>query len=1215
MSKMNFTPSQQDAINAKGGAVLVSAAAGSGKTRVLVQRVISRLTDEENPIDADRLLIVTFTNAAAAEMKNRIAAAIDEKLAENPNNTSLRRQQLLLPRADICTIHSFCSRIIRENFFTLNINQDYRIGNESEISAIKNNVISDIIEEMYAQKRSDFILLSSIVSNAKSDNNLERAILDLYEKSISHPFPDEWIEQSVEFYNPDIPLSDTIFAKKAFENITFITEYLQLLLNEGSEIINENEAFQGDKASSGINCLNQYRDFINSLNDAVGTNQWDNIAKCVSSYTKPPYRTPTSKKFEVSDKEKQTVKNCFDTIDKIVKSKLQPIFDFTEEIYAEDTKQLYPVVKCLQEIMTEFGKRYLQAKTEKGILDFSDLEHFMLKLLVKQTDSGYEKTDFARSLSKQYDEIMIDEYQDTNEAQELIFRAVSNDEKNIFVVGDVKQSIYRFREAMPEIFIRRRERSVLYDRENPQFPAKIILDRNFRSREGIIDSVNFVFELLMSRRVGDIEYNDEEKLVAGATYPQKNEPELELHLIGMDDDTAETDEQSDSDDEELSNDEKEAKHIADIINEMMNNGTTVTEDKKERPIRYGDFCILIRNLSSHAHIFSEVLNKNGIPAYTDKPYSLFECYEVNVALSFLKIVDNPLQDIPLLSVMMSNVVGFTADDLAVIKSKYKRKNLCSSVYNAAMPFLEYPQGEQSNTKKEKLTDEETAIGKKCARFVEWLAYFRSLSVTVTVSKLLDVFFEKTNYIEAISAMKNGKIRVQNIHKLMNFIRDYESSGKSGLTGFIRLLNYLEESGNDITAEDTSPSDSVKIMSIHHSKGLEFPVCIMAATSAKGNSDRGAVLCHSQLGLGLNTIDTKNMLKFSTLQRTVIADELAHESKSEELRVLYVAMTRAKEKLIVISSIKAKATKTPQKLALELKVNDGKIMPYNVENANTLSDWIIMCALLHPSMTELRKDADAEDIIPIPTKSKWKYVKVGKISENISEEPTEEYTEQIDNEFMEFLKTRFQRKYSHESRTVIPSKVSASALAHNDSKFDFVAKSRPAFTQEKKMTGSERGTALHLFMQYADFSKIADNAESEKQRIVNQGFMSPEQCNALNNDDIRKFTQSELFHRMLNSEKLYREYRFTVNISAQDIDENTDCTDSVILQGAIDCIFIENGELVIVDYKTDRIKEVSELAHRYAKQLKLYQNAAEQLFELPVKECIIYSLHLGEQTTV
>ncbi|MDD6489333.1 MAG: helicase-exonuclease AddAB subunit AddA [Clostridia bacterium] len=1205
MSKMNFTPSQEDAINAKGGAILVSAAAGSGKTRVLVERVIRRLTDEENPIDADRFLIVTFTNAAANEMKKRISDAIDDRLAKDPDNTELRRQQLLLPRANISTVHSFCSNIIRENFYVLNVNQDFRIAEDSETAAMKNRVMSDIIEEMYAQKSGEFRLLSSILSGTKSDSGLEKAILDVYEKSLAHPFPEQWIAESVEFYNPDIKISDTIFAKKALEYIKSVIEYLQMLLDESYEIISANQFFECGKDSSGINSYHLGKNFIESLNDAVGTGQWSEVSDCVLSYTKLPYRTSTSKKFEVSQEEKDIVKNCFDSINKTVEEKLQPLFSFTEEIYHNDAEQLYPVMQCLQKILTEFNKRYEQAKNEKGILEFSDLEHLMIKLLIKQTDSGYEKTDFARNISKRFDEIMIDEYQDTNEIQELIFRAVSDDGKNIFVVGDVKQSIYGFREAMPEIFIRRREKASLYDRNNPQFPAKIVLDKNFRSRESVIDSVNYVFNLLMSKRVGDIDYNDEEKLVMGATYPEKKDTEFELHIINADKNSSEN-----SENDDLSKDEKEARHIVDIINDMFKNGTTVTEKDGERPIQYSDICILLRNKSSHASVFSKVLNENGIPTHTDKSNSLFECYEVNVALSFLKIVDNPLQDIPLLSIMMSSVVGFTADDLAVIR-KHKNQPLYKSVYLAARPFIKYSDSEEnSDTEKETLTDEEIIVGKKCAVFIDELAYYRKLSVTVTVSKLLDVFFERTSYIEAVSAMKNGKIRVQNIRKMMNFIRNYES-GSSGLTGFIRFLTHVEESGSSITADDTAPADSVSIMTIHHSKGLEFPVCIMASTASKGGGDKDAIHCHSQLGIGIKTIDTENMLKFSTFQRTVIDNENLHKDKCEALRVLYVAMTRAKEKLIVISSLKSTEL---NKIAKTLKVKDGKILPYNVENANTIAELIVMCALLHPSMSELRKDAGAENITTVPSKSDWKYLRVGNIQNSITE-TTEEYTEQIDNNFMEFLKTRFQQKYSDQSRTLIPSKVSASALAHNDSKFDFVAITRPAFMQEKKMTGTERGTAMHEFLQYADFIKIKDDTESEKQRILKEGFMSSEQINALNNDDINKFTQSELFSRMLNSEKLYKEYRFTVNIPAKDIDENADCDDSVILQGAIDCIFTENGELVIVDYKTDRVKDISELADRYSKQLKLYKNAAEQVFEMPVRECIIYSLHLGKQTTI
>lgn len=1215
MSDMKFTPSQEDAIKARGGAILVSAAAGSGKTRVLVERVIGRLTDNDNPIDADRFLIVTFTNAAAAEMKKRISDAIDDRLSKDPNNDKLRRQQLLLPRANISTVHSFCSNIIRENFYVLNVNQDFRIANESETSAMKNKIMSDVIEEMYSQKSSDFLLLSSIISGAKSDIGLEKAMLDLYKQSLSHPFPEQWIAESVEFYNPAIPLSDTIFAKKAWKKVQDTGGYFHSILDDVYDVIDGNTVFQSDKK---IAAYNNYLEFVNSFDNAVSTGEWGKISDLIMSYEKPSYTSPRKNTKGVSEMEINTVKSGFNTIDNIITKQLQPIFSFTEEIYKNDTELLYPAMKCLQEILLEFDKRFSQAKNEKGILEFSDLEHLMIKLLVKQTDGGYEKTDFAHNLSKRFDEIMIDEYQDTNEIQELIFRAVSNDENNIFVVGDVKQSIYRFREAMPEIFIRRREKSSLYDRNNPQFPSKIILDKNFRSRENIIDSVNYVFNLLMSKRVGDIDYNDEEKLVMGATYPEKKDTELELHIIKTDGNSSGGGEQYDGENDDLGKDEKEARHIAEIINDMIKNDTTVTvkgkgetEKYAERPIQYSDICILLRNTSSHAGVFSKVLNENGIPAHTDKSNSLFECYEVNVALSFLKIVDNPLQDIPMLSVMMSNVVGFTADDLAVIQSKFRKRTLYTSVCYAAGLSRDYTDNEEnSDIEKESLTEDEKIICKKCAGFMDELIYFRKLSVTVTVSKLLDVFFEKTSYIEAISAMKNGQIRVQNIHKMMKFIRDYES-GSSGLTGFIRLLTHIEESGNSITADDTAPSNSVSIMSIHGSKGLEFPVCIMASTASSGDSHKAPILCHSQLGIGINTIDTESMLKFSTLQRTMIDNELEHEKKSEELRVLYVAMTRAKEKLIVISSVSSKKL---NEIAASLQLKDGKIMPYNVENAGTLAELIIMCALVHPSMTGLRNEAEAEYIATIPTKTDWKFVKVGNISDSAVGQ-TEEYTEQIDDEFMEFLGTRFRKKYPHPSRTLIPSKVSASALAHNDSKFDFVAKSRPAFMQEKKMTGSERGTALHMFMQYADFSRIADNADSEKQRILSEGYMSPEQCNALNDADIQKFTQSELFDRMIHSEKLYKEYRFTVNISSKDIDENIDCDDSVILQGAIDCIFIENGELVIVDYKTDRVKEVKELADRYAKQLKLYKNAAKQVFEMPVKECIIYSLHLGEQTTV
>lgn len=1198
MADMKFTPSQQDAIDARGGSILVSAAAGSGKTRVLVQRVINLITDRENPVDADRMLIVTFTNAAASEMKSRISSALDELLVSSPNDEFLRRQQILLPRADICTIHSFCSKVIRENFYLLDINQDYRIGNESEISVIKRNILSDIIEEMYESKREDFSLLSEIFSNARSDSELEKTILDVYEKSRSHPFPEKWIEEVTEFYNPEVPFTKTVFAMKAFDSLNSVLEFVKPVLAEVNDIIQDNRYMRENKKSSAQKTAAFYADFINSLSYAEESKSISEVSAVIDGYEKPRYTKPRAKDADVSEEEHNKIKACFEVINSAITERLVSLFGFTEEIYNNDTKQLYPVMRCLAEILKEFDSRFFETKKEKGILDFSDLEHLMLKLLVKDNNGEYQKTDFANSISEQYDEIMIDEYQDTNEAQEMIFRSISKNESNMFVVGDVKQSIYRFREAMPEIFIKRRENCTLYDRNNPSFPTKIILDRNFRSREGIIESVNFVFERLMSMRVGEIEYNDDEKLVTGASYPETAEPEVELHIIQNSKSSYSPDEF-----EDLSNDEAEAKHIVNIINQMIKDGFQVKDGSEMRNVRYGDFCILLRNLSSHARVFSDILNRSGIPAYTDKPYSLFTCYEVNAALSFLKIIDNPVQDIPMLSVMMSPVFGFTPDDLAVIKSaSYEQKG--KSLYAMINAFS--------------VSEEENNIQlkNKCLNFIDILKYYRRMSVTVKTDTLLNMFFEKSGYISIVSAMKNGKIRVQNLRKLMNFVRDYENGSNSGLTGFIRLVNRLEENGTDINAGDTASSDSVKIMSVHHSKGLEFPICIMASTASKGNNKKDTVLCHSKLGLGINTVDREKMLKYSTFQRTVIDSEIDREGKSEELRVLYVAMTRAKEKLIMLSSIKSDYSSALQKIAVSMRMQGQRISEYSVENAKTLSDWIIMCALLHPSMKELRYDADVENIKPIPTKSIWKFVRVTDISESSSENiEDKEYIPKPDNKMMKFLEKRFSEKYPFENRTAIPSKVTASMLAHDKIKPDFIAALRPSFMLEKNMTGAERGTALHAFMHYADIGKMKTSPETEKQYLLENGFISSEQYSAINLNDIKNFTDSSLYNRMLSADKLYREYRFTVNISANDIDENSDCNENVILQGAADCIFIEGGHAVIVDYKTDRVKDLEKLVNNYSKQLELYKKAVESVFRLPVKECIIYSLYIGKYISI
>ncbi len=1199
MSEMTFTPAQQDAVNATGGSVIVSAAAGSGKTRVLVQRVIRLLTDADSPLEADRLLMVTFTKAAADEMRSRISDAIDKKLFYEPNNSMLRRQQVLLANADICTIHSFCSRIIRENFYLLDIDQDFRIITEGEAAILRQRLLSEMIEERLASGDQGFIALSEVLSSSRTDRNMEKILLDVYDSACSHPFPDIWLSTVSGFYDPDIPLENTRYAMVAMDKLRAALSDMSSMLCTAQEVIMSNPAFCTGAATSAENKLNYLRSFLDSLSRSVQSDNWNTISDCISSFGKYKYMKPRSKKLDFTEEECIIIQNVFDYIDNTVIDGLRPIFGISRETYQSSTQELYPAVVSMCSLLKDFGDRYFSAKKERGVLDFSDLEHLMLKLLVDVTDRGYEKTPFAKALSEHYDQIMVDEYQDTNETQETIFRFLSRDESNLFVVGDIKQSIYRFREAMPEIFKRRRSSSTLYDRNAPAFPAKIILDRNFRSREGIIDSVNFIFRSVMSERVGEIEYNDEEKLTVGADYPETNDTSLELHLL----DIESTEDGTEDEGEEENTYQREARYIASIIKKKVAEGMLIKDGDRQRPVTYGDFAVLMRFLSSHGQEYADVLNSCGIPAYIDKPYSLFGCYEVNILISLLKIIDNPLQDIPMLALLLSPVFGFTADDLADLKTGYKGR----FIFNRLCRCLD--------------KDEEKAssLYAKCRYFSDVLAGLRRLSVTVSASRLLNGFFEQTGYICILSAASNGGIRVHNIRKFMSFVNDYEKSGKSSIADLVRYINYLEENGTDITAEDSAPVDSVRIMTIHHSKGLEYPVVIMAGMNAKGNSGADEVLCHADLGLGLKRLDRSDLTRYNTLQRNVIASFKASEEISEAMRVFYVALTRAKEKIISVVSYprlnSGSIDKKIKAIASSLSIADGRISPMTVGSTLSLADWMVMCALIHPDMKELRADAGRPELAFLPTASRWEYHRIRELPEDEQAEVISDDRAEYDTGLCTLLSERSCHTYSHSQRTTILSKVSASALVHKVLIDRHIASSRPAFMQEGALTGAEKGTAVHTFLQHADFSSLGADPEGELDRLVREGFLTPVQASVIEKQDIDGFVRSEIYRHIISCQRILREHRFTVNIPASDIDPSYPQDEKVILQGAIDCMIFEPDGIIIVDYKTDRVKSMSELCNRYALQLKLYKRAADQLFDLPVKKCCIYSISLAQETDV
>ncbi len=1228
-AKSGFKPTraQKNAIEAHGGQITVSAAAGSGKTRVLVQRVIRLITQLQIP--ADRLLILTFTNTAAAEMRSRIARTIDDLIAGDPSNDFFRRQQLLLGSADICTIDSYCSKVVRENFFRLGISRDYRIGSDTELHEMRRRIMSDIIEAFYRESENDenkskngFSLLSMLLTDTKLDTDLENQLLCAYDKYSAHAFPEIWMENCISQYLPGSDINKSECAKYLMDRIYGYTGRLRKILDCAAGYIPyiEAEYHKSKKKSFGavLDAYNSYEYFLSNLEDFFSEEEMDisAAADSLSDFQKVRIAIGSSK-----DEQLKAAASLLGRFASSMENELLEYTVFNEEMLQSGNESSLPVILALKAVLEEFDSRYFAAKTEKGILDFHDLERLMLRLLYeKDEESGkYNLSEFAKELSLQYDEIMIDEYQDTNDIQESIFKAVSRNETNLFVVGDVKQSIYRFRDAEPKIFKQRCERASLYNEDDPKFPALIILDKNFRSRQGIIDASNYVFGLLMSEKAGEIEYDETQRLTFGADYPEreKPEPDTEVHYL-----TYNKGQSTDEDDSSVDSDNKaEAVYCARMIKKMINEGFMVSEGKTMRAARYGDFCILLRAVRNKAHIYSEELENAGIPACTDTEYDLLEKYEIRAAVSYLRIMNNPLSDVDMAASLLCPAAGFTPDELAQLKDEKGRR-----YYKKLL----------------RKSEDNDTLGKKCSDFLARLRYFRTLSVTMPCDSLIAEVFEKTGFICAVGAMKNSEQRVRNLRRFIRFAADYENSTGGGLTGFVRHIRYLEETGSGIKVNDTVPVNAVRIMTIHHSKGLEFPVCILAGTRTSKNNTSEKINFHPTLGIGMRAMDDNRFISFNTLQYTAIKAANIAEEKSEQMRVLYVAMTRAKEKLIILSTVSDSGKneddsqetcesfrKYLQSISEKCSLDEsGRFDPLEVMFCRNYSDWITMCMLVGSRFDEIRSHAQTEIEMKMCDCPDIRYV-YQELGETEADEAAQTEAALPDESVLEELESVY-KEYKQEISTLVPSKVTASMLAHKGMAPEFVAASRPVFARKEKISPTERGTATHEFLQYADFENLyslgaEEGLSQEKVRLVNSGIMTSEESELIIEDNIKGFVQTDLFRRMVSSSKLYREYRFTVNIPAElalanepDIIQNSSGNSdgiSSVMQGAIDCIFEESDGMVIVDYKTDRVKQPQELSERYSLQLKLYKAAAEKLFEKPVKQCYIYSLHCCEAVEV
>lgn len=1171
MSAEKWTESQKDAITARGGTLLVSAAAGSGKTAVLVQRVIERITDRENPVDADRLLVVTFTKAAAAEMRGRIESAVSELLERDPFNVRLQRQQILLSRAHISTIDSFCSDLVKEDFYLLGVSPDFRILDDGEMAVLRTEAVTRVLDEYYGKGEPEFLAFAEAFSSGRDDAKIGATVNQLYDFVRAHPFPKRWLAEKEALYRPDVSAPRSVWGKTVLNFALEAADYC-ISVTKRSLTLAESDA---EVAKAYADALRSDLARLEALRGEAEQGRWDPLRVRAETFDFQKFRP-------LRGHGDDPVKNAVTAGRKEVKdavARVAGLLCAPERQCAEDIRRLSGIVRKLFEVTVRFSEILDGMKAERRAADFGDLEHWALKLLVTDTDSGFARTAQAEEMASRFDEIMVDEYQDTNEAQEMIFRAVSQNETNLFLVGDVKQSIYRFREAMPQLFLRRRAACAPYDRERPRFPACVVLERNFRSRPGVTGTVNFIFRQLMSRRAGEMDYTREEELVPGADYPPDAEPAAELDVLDL----------------SASEDESglvaaESRRIARRIYQLTDGSFLVSDHGERRPALYRDCCVLLRSANRYAHEYARELTALGIPAWADTAGGFFEAYEIGVALSLLRVIDNPLLDIPLLSVLMSPVYGFTPDDMARVRLCSRSGGLYRAVAESAR------QGDA-----------------RAAAFLADMEGFRTFAATMPADRLIRAVFAKTGLPELVQAMTGGDLRLANLRLLLEYAKRYEDSGFGGLSGFLRYLDRLRKSGADLSAASTvsESANVVRIMSVHHAKGLEFPVCFLAGCARSFHRETAEVILHPDLGPGLRLKDPETGCRYPTLPREAAALELERDAMSEELRILYVALTRAREKLVMVTAVKD-AAKTLARLSARL-TEEPRVQPYVVRGVSSLSDWILLCALRHPDGKALRDAAGASSGIAVSAEEPWRIRILRPQGEAPAAQPAADKQAPPDPALRREIETRLDYRYPYAALRGVCAKVAASDLAAGEFSERFAASSRPAFLEKTGLTPAQRGTALHAFLQFADLRKAASDPSGELERLVREAYLTPREAEAVDLAHVRRFFAGELAGRILRSGRVEREYRFTVEIPAADANPGLALPaddERVVLQGAVDCVFEEDGGIVIVDFKTDRTNDPDALWRRYSGQLKLYRRALAQCTGKNVNECLLYSFPMN-----
>ena len=1171
---------------------------GSGKTAVLVERIINKIVNEK--IDIDKLLVVTFTNAAASEMRARIMDAIYKYLEEKPEDEHMQKQTILMGKSNICTIHSFCLDVIKNNFYEISISPNFRIVDQTEIELLKQEVLEDMFEEKYIEENKEFLDLINTYTNYRGDEPLKEIILKIHRFIQASPFPEEWLEKKIEEFNLKQNL-ETDFSNTAWGEILInvFEDDLYSCIIELKSIKKDLDKFiELEKFSKTISSDIEKLEELKS-----NTDSWDKLYELSNSLkwdTWPRDSKIVIEQKEIAKEKRDNIKKKFSKIrDKIL------ICDSRRA--NEDISSMYNIMYAIKNIIIEFIQKYQEAKKEKNIVDFSDIEHFALKILLEKKEDKYIPTKTAEKYMEKFEEIAIDEYQDSNLVQEYILNAVSRG-NNIFMVGDVKQSIYKFRQARPELFINKYETYKLKEQKNESDSLKIQLFKNFRSRKNVLDITNFVFENIMSKQLGDINYDEKEYLNLGANF---EEPQEECNFAGKTElaiiDLKEAEDEQKEENENIEDIVIEAKLVADKIQELINSKYKVYDKKiGYRDISYKDIVILLRATSNLAPIYERELNNLNIPVFSDVGTQYLETVEIQTIMSVLKIIDNPMQDIPLVSVLRSPIGKFDDNDLIQIKLQGSHKK-----YDYFYEIL------LEASKNEKLP-----INKKIRDFLEQLEKWRKQREYLALDELIWQIYLDTGYYNYVSLMPNGVLRQANLNILFEKAKEYEKSTFKSLFNFINFIDKLKTNNGDMDSAKLigENEDVVRIMSIHKSKGLEFPVVFLCSTAKKFNMQdlNDNILLHQDIGIGPKYIDYERRIEYNTLAKIAIAEKIKTETISEEMRILYVALTRAKEKLIITGLSKDIEKEQKKKKDLLETYNEKNINPNILKNYKSYLDWI--------ELVYLNNINEMKDIIDLKIYTKDELLQKWNKEENESIEETDEIKGLEEISENKKLKEILDWKYKNIEASTIQAKTSVSKIKEIENKnLEFIFEDKieynvqnmkkPKFLQNSvNITNAQIGTLMHLCIQKLDEKQdyTYEKIENLIEKMIQNEIITKQEAEKININKLLSYTKSDLYKNLKKAKEIHKEQPFYMNIPANEI-YDVNIEEKILVQGVVDLYYIdENDNIILVDYKTDYVKkDEKELIEKYQKQLSIYKQAIEEALQKEVYKTYIYSIYLDK----